>query len=320
MKITVLDGYALNPGDLTWQEFAALGDFTLFDRTPPTDTEEIIRRIGDSEVILLNKVPVTAAIVSACPRLKYIGVLATGYNVVDLEACRNAEITVTNIPTYGTDAVAQFTFALLLEICSQVGLHSDSVHKGDWQHSPDFTYWLRPLTELRGKRLGLVGYGAIAQAVAEIAHAFKMEVVYWNHRPKEPQADWIRQVEMAELLAESDIISLHVPLFPETEKIIDGAALSRMKKGSILLNTSRGGLLEEEAVANALSSGSLAACGVDVVSTEPIRADNPLLHAENCWITPHIAWAPTETRARLMSIAYQNLTAFLRGNPQNVVS
>lgn len=320
MKITVLDGYALNPGDISWQQFKELGEFTLYDRTPPEDSAEIIRRIGSSDVILLNKVPITKKIVAACPNLKYIGVLATGYNVVDLEACRSAGITVTNIPAYGTDAVAQFTFALLLEICSQVGRHNASVHKGDWQKSPDFTYWLQPLTELKGKTLGLIGYGAIAQAVAEIAHAFKMEVVYWNHRSKEPQAPWIKQLSLEKLLAKSDVVSLHVPLFPETEKIINERTLAQMKMGSILLNTSRGGLLDEAAVSVALSKGKLAACGVDVVSQEPILADNPLLHAKNCWITPHIAWAPSETRGRLMAIAVENLTAFLQGTRQNVVS
>lgn len=319
MKIVVLDGYALNPGDLSWQGFEELGEVTVYDRTSYTDKQEIIERIGDAEAILTNKTPITADVLKACPQLTYIGVLATGYNVVDLAAAKEQGITVTNIPSYSTNAVAQATFALLLEVTNQVGHHNRSVHQGDWQTSKDFSYWQTPLMELAGKTIGLIGYGAIAQAVATIAHAFQMKVIYFNHRPKPAQADWAKQVSLAELYQEADIISLHVPQFPETEKMIDRTALAQMKSSAILINTARGGLIDEAAVAEALQTGQIAALAADVVSKEPIAADNPLLQAPNCYLTPHIAWAPVETRRRLMGIAVANLSGFKAGTPQNVV-
>ncbi|EGC69479.1 MULTISPECIES: D-2-hydroxyacid dehydrogenase [Enterococcus] len=319
MKIVVLDGYALNPGDLAWQGFEELGVVTVYDRTSYTDKQEIIDRIGDAEAILTNKTPITADVLKACPQLTYIGVLATGYNVVDLAAAREQGITVTNIPSYSTNAVAQATFALLLEVTNQVGHHNRSVHQGDWQTSKDFSYWQTPLMELAGKTIGLIGYGAIAQAVATIAHAFQLKVIYFNHRPKPAQADWAKQVSLAELYQEADIINLHVPQFPETEKMIDRTALAQMKSSAILINTSRGGLIDEAAVAEALQTGQIAALAADVVSKEPIAADNPLLQAPNCYLTPHIAWAPVETRRRLMGIAVANLSGFKAGTPQNVV-
>lgn len=319
MKIVVLDGYALNPGDLSWQGFEELGEVTVYDRTSYTDKQEIIERIGDAEAILTNKTPITADVLKACPQLTYIGVLATGYNVVDLAAAKEQGITVTNIPSYSTNAVAQATFALLLEVTNQVGHHNRSVHQGDWQTSKDFSYWQTPLMELAGKTIGLIGYGAIAQAVATIAHAFQLKVIYFNHRPKPAQADWAKQVSLAELYQEADIISLHVPQFPETEKMIDRTALSQMKSSAILINTARGGLIDEAAVAEALQTGQIAALAADVVSKEPIEADNPLLQAPNCYLTPHIAWAPVETRRRLMGIAVANLSGFKAGTPQNVV-
>ncbi|MBO1096321.1 D-2-hydroxyacid dehydrogenase [Enterococcus casseliflavus] len=319
MKIVVLDGYALNPGDLSWQGFEELGEVTVYDRTSYTDKQEIIDRIGDAEAILTNKTPITADVLKACPQLTYIGVLATGYNVVDLAAAREQGITVTNIPSYSTNAVAQATFALLLEVTNQVGHHNRSVHQGDWQTSKDFSYWQTPLMELAGKTIGLIGYGAIAQAVATIAHAFQLKVIYFNHRPKPAQADWAKQVSLAELYQEADIISLHVPQFPETEKMVDRTALAQMKPSAILINTSRGGLIDEAAVAEALQTGQIAALAADVVSKEPIAADNPLLQAPNCYLTPHIAWAPVETRRRLMGIAVANLSGFKAGTPQNVV-
>ena len=319
MKIVVLDGYALNPGDLSWQGFEELGDVTVYDRTSYTDKQEIIERIGDAEAILTNKTPITADVLKACPQLTYIGVLATGYNVVDLEAAKEQGITVTNIPSYSTNAVAQATFALLLEVTNQVGHHNRSVHQGDWQTSKDFSYWQTPLMELAGKTIGLIGYGAIAQAVATIAHAFQLKVIYFNHRPKPAQATWAKQVSLPELYQEADIISLHVPQFPETEKMIDRTALAQMKPSAILINTSRGGLIDEAAVAEALQTGQIAALAADVVSKEPIAADNPLLQAPNCYLTPHIAWAPVETRRRLMGIAVANLSGFKAGTPQNVV-
>lgn len=319
MKIVVLDGYALNPGDLSWQGFEELGEVTVYDRTSYTDKQEIIERIGDAEAILTNKTPITADVLKACPQLTYIGVLATGYNVVDLAAAKEQGITVTNIPSYSTNAVAQATFALLLEVTNQVGHHNCSVHQGDWQTSKDFSYWQTPLMELAGKTIGLIGYGAIAQAVATIAHAFQLKVIYFNHRPKPAQANWAKQVSLAELYQEADIISLHVPQFPETEKMIDRTALAQMKSSAILINTARGGLIDEAAVAEALHTGQIAALAADVVSKEPIAADNPLLQAPNCYLTPHIAWAPVETRRRLMGIAVANLSGFKAGTPQNVV-
>lgn len=319
MKIVVLDGYALNPGDLSWQGFEELGEVTVYDRTSYTDKQEIIERIGDAEAILTNKTPITADVLKACPQLTYIGVLATGYNVVDLAAAKEQGITVTNIPSYSTNAVAQATFALLLEVTNQVGHHNRSVHQGDWQTSKDFSYWQTPLMELAGKTIGLIGYGAIAQAVATIAHAFQLKVIYFNHRPKPAQADWAKQVSLAELYQEADIISLHVPQFPETEKMIDRTALAQMKSSAILINTARGGLIDEGAVAEALHTEQIAALAADVVSKEPIAADNPLLQAPNCYLTPHIAWAPVETRRRLMGIAVANLSGFKAGTPQNVV-
>lgn len=319
MKIVVLDGYALNPGDLSWQGVEELGEVTVYDRTSYTDKQEIIERIGDAEAILTNKTPITADVLKACPQLTYIGVLATGYNVVDLAAAKEQGITVTNIPSYSTNAVAQATFALLLEVTNQVGHHNRSVHQGDWQTSKDFSYWQTPLMELAGKTIGLIGYGAIAQAVATIAHAFQLKVIYFNHRPKPAQADWAKQVSLAELYQEADIISLHVPQFPETEKMIDRTALAQMKSSAILINTARGGLIDEAAVAEALQTGQIAALAADVVSKEPIAADNPLLQAPNCYLTPHIAWAPVETRRRLMGIAVANLSGFKAGTPQKVV-
>lgn len=320
MKIVVLDGHALNPGDLSWQGFEAYGEVEVYDRTSYTNKQEIIERIGSAEAILTNKTPIDEEVLAAVPQLKYIGVVATGYNVVDIAAARKRGIPVTNIPAYGTDAVAQSTFALLLEIANQVGVHNQSVHQGDWQNSIDFTYWKTPLMELRGKTIGLIGYGEIAQATATIAHAFNMQVIYWNHRAKEAQAEWAQQVSLEELYHQSDVISLHVPQTAETEQMINQEAIQQMKDGVILLNTARGGLLDEAAVAEALNAGEIYAAGVDVVSKEPMAADNPLLKAKNCFITPHIAWAPVETRERLMGIAVDNFAAFIHGTEKNVVN
>ncbi|MDU5334412.1 D-2-hydroxyacid dehydrogenase [Enterococcus sp.] len=320
MKIVVLDGYALNPGDLSWQGFEKYGDVTIYDRTSFTDKQEIISRIGEAEAILTNKTPIDEEVLAAAPNLKYIGVVATGYNVVDIEAAGKRGIPVTNIPAYGTDAVAQFSFALLLEIANQVGVHNESVHQGDWQRSDDFTYQKTPLMELQGKTMGLIGYGEIAQATAKIAHAFNMEVIYWNHRSKEPQAEWAQQVSIEELYQRSDVISLHVPQTADTEEMINRESIAKMKDGVILLNTARGGLLDEAAVATALNEGKIFAAGVDVVSSEPMAEDNPLLAAKNCFITPHIAWRPLETRERLMGIAVDNFAAFLEGKSKNVVN
>lgn len=320
MNIVVLDGYALNPGDLSWQGFEKYGKVTVYDRTSFTDKQEIISRIGEVEAILTNKTPIDEEVLAAAPNLKYIGVVATGYNVVDIEAAGKRGIPVTNIPAYGTDAVAQFTFALLLEIANQVGVHNESVHQGEWQRSNDFTYQKTPLMELQGKTMGLIGYGEIAQATAKIAHAFNMEVIYWNHRSKEPQAEWAQQVSIDELYQRSDVISLHVPQTADTQGMINRESIAKMKDGVILLNTARGGLIDEAAVATALNEGKIFAAGVDVVSSEPMAEDNPLVAAKNCFITPHIAWRPLETRERLMGIAVDNFAAFLDGTNKNVVN
>lgn len=316
MKIVILDAYAANPGDLSWDEFAALGELTVYDRTAQ---EDAAARIGDAEVVFINKVRLTDDIFAACPNLKLVSILATGYNIVDLAAAKRRGITVCNVPGYSTRAVVQMTFALLLEICQQVGLHSGAVHTGRWQTCPDFCFWDRPLIELDGKTMGIVGYGAIGSAVGTVAQALGMKLLV-TARHEKPVPEGARFVSLPELLAQSDVVSLHCPQTAENARMIDAGALAQMKDGAILLNTARGGLLDEQAVADALRSGKLLAAGMDVVSAEPIRADNPLLTAPNCFLTPHIAWAPLETRRRLQTISAENLRAFLEGKPQNVVN
>ncbi|MFR2933020.1 MAG: D-2-hydroxyacid dehydrogenase [Oscillospiraceae bacterium] len=316
MKIVILDAYAANPGDLSWDEFAALGELTVYDRTAQ---EDAAARIGDAEVVFINKVRLTDEIFAACPNLKLVSILATGYNIVDLAAAKRRGITVCNVPGYSTRAVVQMTFALLLEICQQVGLHSGAVHTGRWQTCPDFCFWDRPLIELDGKTMGIVGYGAIGSAVGTVAQALGMKLLV-TARHEKPVPEGARFVSLPELLAQSDVVSLHCPQTAENARMIDAGALAQMKDGAILLNTARGGLLDEQAVADALRSGKLLAAGMDVVSAEPIRADNPLLTAPNCFLTPHIAWAPLETRRRLQAISAENLRAFLAGKPQNVVN
>ena len=293
MKIVILDAYAANPGDLSWDEFAALGELTVYDRTAQ---EDAAARIGDAEVVFINKVRLTDDIFAACPNLKLVSILATGYNIVDLAAAKRRGITVCNVPGYSTRAVVQMTFALLLEICQQVGLHSGAVHTGRWQTCPDFCFWDRPLIELDGKTMGIVGYGAIGSAVGTVAQALGMKLLV-TARHEKPVPEGARFVSLPELLAQSDVVSLHCPQTAENARMIDAGALAQMKDGAILLNTARGGLLDEQAVADALRSGKLLAAGMDVVSAEPIRADNPLLTAPNCFLTPHIAWAPLERAA-----------------------
>ena len=314
MKIVILDGHALNPGDLSWDFLNQFGTVTYYDRTAVE--AQIIERIGDADIILLNKVAITEAVLSACPNLKLICILATGYNVVDCAAAARRGIPVCNIPGYGTNAVAQFTFALLLELCNRVGVHDTSVHNGDWTSCPDFCYWKSPQMELAGKTMGIIGYGAIGRAVAKIAEAFGMRILVYS-RTHYAGTDY---VELDTLLRHSDIVSLHCPLFPETEKMINATALAKMKDGAILLNNSRGGLIEEQDVADALNSGKLAGAAVDVVSTEPIRPDNALLTAKNCIITPHISWATREARERIMQTTAENIRAFMEGHPVNVVN
>ena len=315
-KIVVLEGYASNPGDLSWEKFAALGELTVYDRTAP---EEILPRIRDAQIVLINKTRLTAELLAQCPHLRMIGVMATGYNVVDVDAAKRLGITVCNVPGYSTMAVAQMTFALLLEMTQQVGLHNSSVHAGRWTQAPDFCYWDAPLTELDGKTMGLIGYGAIGQAVGRIAQAFGLRLLV-TARHERPVPAGARFVSAEELLREADIVSLHCPQTAENLHMIDAAALETMKNGAILLNTARGGLIDEQAVADALKRGKLRFYGADVVSAEPIDADNPLLTAPNCYLTPHIAWAPKETRVRLHGVVLENLRAFLAGRPQNVVN
>ena len=315
MKIVVLDGYTENPGDLSWDELGALGELTVYDRTPVTDEDEIIRRIGDAELVYTNKTPITKRVIDACPNMKFISLLATGYNVVDYAYAKEKGIPVTNVPTYSTASVSQFSIALLLEVCHHIGHHSESVHRGDWERSADFCYWDYPLIELNGKTMGIVGYGQIGQATARIARAFGMRVlVYSRHATGE------EFVPLDTLLAQSDVVSLHCPLTEQNAGMIGREALSKMKRGAILINTARGPLVDEAALRDALLSGHLMAAAMDVVSREPILADNPLLGLDNCIITPHIAWACKESRQRLMDIATENVKRFIAGDPVNVVN
>ncbi len=317
MKIVVLDGYTENPGDLSWGGFEAIGETVVYDRTPG---DQIVERIGEAEIVILNKTPITRATLEACPGIKYIGVLATGYNVVDTDAARERGIPVCNIPSYGTASVGQFAIALLLEICHHIGAHSDSVHNGDWERSADWCYWNHPLIELDGKTMGIIGFGRIGQATGRIAKALGMKVIAYDAHPNDAGRALAGYVELDTLLATSDVIALHCPLFPETQGIIDRAAIAKMKDGVIILNNSRGALIVEQDLADALDSGKVAAAGLDVVSTEPIRGDNPLLKAKNCIITPHISWAAREPRQRIMDMAVENLKAFLGGGAVNVVN
>ncbi len=319
MKIVVLDGYTENPGDLSWSGFEALGELTVYDRT--TDHSLIAERIGDAEAVYTNKTPITAETMKACANLKYIGVLATGYNVVDVAAAKEAGIIVTNIPTYGTDAVAQYAIALLLELCHHIGEHSDCVKKGDWTNNQDWCFWNYPLIELAGKTMGIIGFGRIGQRTAHIAQALGMKILAYDSFKNEAlENENCRYAELDELLAQSDVISLHCPLFPATQGIINKDTIAKMKDGVLLINTSRGPLIVEEDLKEALDRGKVAGAAVDVVSTEPIQMDNPLLSAKNCIITPHIAWAPRESRQRLMDIAVNNLKEYIAGNPVNVVN
>ena len=317
MKIVILDGYTENPGDLSWEGFERLGTLTVYDRTEPS---EIVSRIGDAEAVIINKCPITAETMDACPELRYVGVLATGYNVVDVAAAKERHIAVTNIPTYGTTAVAQMVFAHLLAICQHVEAHSQAVHQGEWNTNPDWCFWNYPLVELAGKTMGIVGFGRIGQTVAGIARALGMSVLAFDHHETETGRALAQYVSLEELLRRSDVISMHCPLFPETERMINRDTIAQMKDGVYFINTSRGQLVDEQALADALNSGKMAHAGLDVVYTEPIRTDNPLLKAKNCFITPHIAWAPKESRKRLMDIAVDNLAQFAAGTPVNVVN
>lgn len=320
MKIVVLDGYTLNPGDLSWEALEVLGECKIYDRTSYTDEEEIISRIGDAQIVFTNKTPITKKILDAC-NIKYIGVLATGYNVVDIEATKAKNIIVTNGPNYSTPAVAQFAFALLLEICNRVGHHNLAVHAGHWENYPDFCFWDYPLIELAGKTMGIIGYGRIGQTTAKIAQAFGMKVIAFSpSRKTGTELDGCEFVTLDDLFKISDVIALHCPLNSSTQGIICKENIAKMKDGVIIINNGRGGLIVEKDLREALDSGKVLAAGVDVVSTEPIKGDNPLLGAENCFITPHISWASKESRERLMKIVVDNLKSFLAGKPVNVVN
>ncbi|MDE7350747.1 MAG: D-2-hydroxyacid dehydrogenase [Muribaculaceae bacterium] len=316
MKITVLDGYGLNPGDLSWEGLAELGELTVYDRTAPTD---IYERSKDSEILLTNKTRLDADTIARLPKLRYIGVLATGYNVVDTEAAKTHGVTVTNIPAYSTMSVAQQVFALILAITNKVEHYAEENHAGRWSRNQDFCYWDTPLTELAGKTIGIVGLGNIGKAVARIALAFGMRVIACTSKKQEELPEGIEKKELRELFAESDVLTLHCPLTPETEKMVNTSTLSLMRPTAILINTGRGPLIDEGAVAESLRTGRLGAFGADVLSSEPPAADNPLLTAPNSYITPHIAWASKEARERLMGIAVNNVSAFLEGKAENVV-
>ena len=317
-KIVILDGYVENPGDLSWAGIEALGDLSIYDRCPD-DEEEIIRRIADADILVANKTAISRRVIEST-NLKYITVLATGYNSIDIKAAREHGISVSNVPGYGTASVAQFAIALLLEICSRVAHHSDAVHQGRWESCPDWTFWDYPLIELASKTMGIIGFGSIGQSVGKIANAFGMRVITHSRSVKEEGKKIAEYVDLDTLLRESDVISLHCPLFPETKNIINRDNIAKMKDGVIIINNSRGGLVAEQDLADALNSGKVLAAGLDVVSEEPIKGSNPLLSAKNCFITPHISWAPKESRQRIMDVTVQNIKAFMDGSPINVVN
>lgn len=318
MKIVVLDGLTLNPGDLCWEALEQLGELSVHDRTPP---ERVVERIGDADAVFTNKTLVSREHLAQCPNVKFVGVLATGYNVVDVAAARERGIPVCNVPSYGTMAVAQFATALLLELCHRVGRHSDDSRSGNWAKHPDFCYWLNPLVELDGKVLGVVGFGRIGQAFARIAQALGMSVLACANRPdRRLESATLRYATLDEIYAQADVISLHCPLQQSNQGMIDAAAIARMKPGVLLINTARGQLIVEQDLADALNSGRIAGAALDVLSSEPPLADNPLLAARNCLVTPHIAWATREARARIIATAAENLQRFIAGGAQNVVN
>ncbi len=318
MKLVVLDGYTLNPGDLSWDGIKQFGELQVHDRTPES---QIVERCQGAEIIFTNKTPLREAILAQLPDLKYIGVLATGYNVVDVEYAKKRGILVANVPGYGTASVVQMTFALLLELCQHVQSHSDSVFEGEWSRSLDFCYWKHPLVELEGKTLGIIGFGSIGQKVADVAGAFGMNVIGQSRRQSDQtHRKNFRWAGLHELLSESDVVSIHCPLFPETQGLINKETLKLMKSSAFFLNTSRGPLMVDQDLADALNAGVIAGAGIDVLSVEPPSANNPLFRAKNCLITPHIAWATKEARSRLMGIAENNLSSFLNGNPVNIVN
>ena len=320
MKIVVLDGYTENPGDISWAPLEALGDVTVYDRTSYAESPLIAERIGDAEIAVTNKTPLTRAVIDACPNLRAIAVLATGYNVVDTVYARTKGIPVMNVPAYGTDNAAQYAVALLLEACSHVGLHDRSVHAGEWTESADFCYWKRPLIEVSGKTAGIIGFGRIGMAVARVLRAMNVRVLAYSRSERAEGRALADYVPLDELIGSSDFIFLHCPLTPETEGLINAARISQMKDGVIIVNNGRGQLIVESDLAAALVCGKVGCAAVDVASTEPIRADNPLLHAPNCIITPHISWATKEARERIMQTTADNVKSFMAGKPAHVVN
>ena len=316
-KIVILDGYTENPGDLSWEGLQALGALTVYART---DAADVAARIGDAEIVYTNKTPITRADMDACPNLEFISVLATGYNIVDVAAAKEKGVPVTNIPTYGTAAVGQFAIAMLLEICHHVAHHSDAVHQGRWAACPDWCFWDYPLIELAGKTMGIIGFGRIGRTTGRIAAAMGMRVIACDAHEDDAGRAIAEYVDLETLWKSADVIALHCPLFPQTQGLINKESIAKMKDGVIILNNSRGPLIVEQDLCDALNCGKVYAAGLDVVSTEPIKPDNPLLRAKNCIITPHISWAPKESRMRLMDIAVENLKAYLAGAPINVVN
>ena len=320
MKIVVLDGYTENPGDISWGPLEELGEFTVYDRTAYEESPLIAERIGDAEVAVTNKTPISKETIDKCPGLKAIAVLATGYNVVDYNYAAEKGIPVMNVPVYGTDNVSQFAVSLLLEVCSHIGHHSDSVHCGEWASNVDWCYWHYPMIEVSGKTAGIIGLGRIGTNTAKILRAMNVNVLAYDNHQHEAGKQVAEYVELDELLSRSDFVFLHCPLFPETEGIVNKDNIAKMKDGVILINNSRGPLVVEQDLYEALESGKVAAAAVDVVSTEPIREDNVLLKAKNCIITPHISWATKEARERIMQTTADNIRSFIEGAPVNVVN
>ena len=321
MKIVILDGYTENPGDLSWSGLEELGDLKVYSRTSLTNEDEIIARIGDAEAVYTNKTPISRRVIDACPSMKFISMLATGYNVVDVAYAKEKGIPVTNVPVYGTHSVSQFAIALLLEVCHHIGHHDRTVHEGKWESCADWCYWDYPLIELAGKTYGLLGCGNIGIHTAEIAKALGMRVITYDGKETEAAHKLgVEYVSLEELFTQSDVLGLQMPLFPFNTGIINKENIAKMKDGVIIINNSRGQMVVEQDLADALNSGKVAAAGLDVVSTEPIRGDNPLLKAKNCIITPHISWGPKESRQRIMDCAVENLKAYLAGSPINVVN
>lgn len=320
MKIVVLDGYVENPGDLSWAALSELGELTVYDRTSLTDEQQTITRIGDAEIVVTNKTPISKQVIDACPSIMFIAVLATGYNVIDYNYARQKNIPVANVPTYGTASVSQFSIALLLEICHHIGYHAETVRNGRWSKSDDWCYWDHPLIELESKTIGIIGFGRIGQSEGRIAKALGMRVLAYDLFQSDSGREIASYVSLDTLLQSSDVVTLHCNLTPENTGLINKDTIAQMKDGAILINNSRGQLLNEQDVADALNCGKLAAAGLDVVSTEPIREDNPLLNAKNCIITPHISWAPKESRQRIMDCTVDNVRAYLAGEPIHIVN